>query len=100
MAFLITGTIRLPPGNVAEAKDAMLAMIAASRGEEGCLEYAYAEDVAEPGLIRVSELWRDRESLARHFATPHLATWRAAWPRLEISERKLVVYEVGDPSPV
>jgi quinol monooxygenase YgiN len=100
MALLIMGTIRLPPGNLAEARKAMRAMIDASRGEDGCLDYAYAEDVAEPGLIRVSEKWRDRESLARHFASAHIAAWRAAWPRLGISDRRLVLYEVGDPEPV
>jgi quinol monooxygenase YgiN len=88
------------PENLAEAKNAMSAMIAASRGEDGCLDYAYAEDVADPGLIRVSELWRDREALSRHFLTAHLAAWRAAWPRLGISDRDLVLYEVDDPEPV
>jgi quinol monooxygenase YgiN len=100
MAYLIVGTVRLPPENFAAAKEVMTAMIAASRGEEGCLDYSYAEDVAEPGLIRVSERWRDRDSLALHFASPHLAAWRAAWPRLGISDRNLVLYEVGDPDPV
>jgi quinol monooxygenase YgiN len=85
---------------IGEAKGAMSAMIAASRGEDGCLVYAYAEDVAEPGLIRVSELWRDRDALARHFASAHLAAWRAAWPQLGVSDRSLVLYEVGDPEPV
>jgi quinol monooxygenase YgiN len=100
MALLIVGTVRLPPDRLAAAKAVMSAMIAASRGEDGCLDYAYAEDVADPGLIRVSELWRDRDSLARHFASPHLAAWRAAWPRLGLSDRNLVLYEVGDPEPV
>jgi len=99
MALLIMGTVRLPPGNIAEARAAMADMIVASRGEDGCICYAYAEDVAEPGLIRVSELWRDRDALGRHFATAHLAAWRA-WPRLGISDRSLVLYEVGDPEPV
>jgi quinol monooxygenase YgiN len=92
-ALLIVGTARLPSENLAEAKSAMSAMIAASRGEDGCIDYAYAEDVAEPGLIRVNELWPDRDSLEHHFASPRLA----AWPRLGISDRKLVLYEVGDP---
>jgi quinol monooxygenase YgiN len=100
VALLIVGTVRLPPENLAEARVVMAAMIAASRAENGCIDYAYAEDVADPGLIRVSETWRDREVLARHFATPHLAEWRAAWPRLGISDRKLVLYEVGDPEPI
>jgi len=100
MSLLIIGTVRLPPDRLPEAKRAMAAMIAASRGEEGCIVYAYAEDVAEPGLIRVSELWRDQAVLARHFASPHLAAWRAAWPELGIRDRDLLLYEVGDPEPV
>lgn len=100
MALLIVGTVRLPPGKLEAAREVMSAMIAASRGEDGCIDYAYAEDFAEPGLIRVSELWRDRDALARHFASPHLAEWRAAWPRLELADRSLVLYEVGDPEPV
>ena len=100
MALLILGTLRLPPENLIEAKRVMASMIAASRGEDGCIDYAYAEDVADPGLIRVSELWRDRDSLARHFASPHLATWRAAWPQLGFTDRNLLLYEVGDPEPV
>ena len=100
MALLIVGTVRLPPERLAEARGVMSAMIAASRSEDGCIDYAYAEDVAEPGLIRVSERWRDRDALARHFASRHLAAWRAAWPRLGLSDRNLVLYEVGDPEPV
>ena len=100
MALLILGTVRLPPENLEEARGVMSAMIAASRGEDGCILYAYAQDVAEPGLIRVSELWRDRDALARHFASPHLAAWRAAWPRLGLTDRSLVLYVVGDAEPV
>jgi quinol monooxygenase YgiN len=100
VALLIIGSFSLPACNLGEARSVMSAMIAASRAEDGCIHYAYAEDVAEPGLIRVSETWRDRESLTRHFATPHLAMWRAAWPRLGVSHRKLLLYEVGDPEPV
>ena len=98
--MLITGTFRVPPENLDAARSVMAAMIEASRAEEGCELYSYAEDLAEPGLIRVIETWRDRPSLARHFETAHLATWRAAWPRLQISDRQLVLYEVGDAEPV
>ena len=92
MALLIVGTVRLPPERLALAKSVM---VADDRGEprRGRLHpLAYAEDVAEPGLIRVSELWRDRDALARHFASPHLAAWRAAWPRLGTSDRNLALY--------
>ncbi|WP_435416732.1 putative quinol monooxygenase [Parerythrobacter aurantius] len=98
-SIIVIGTIRLPPHKVDEARGAMRQMVEASRAEDGCLEYAYAEDVLEPGLVRVIERWRDCAALERHFAAPHLAEWRASWPDLEIGERKLVKYDAGTGMP-
>jgi len=63
VTLIIAGTVRTPPENLAGLKPHMLAMLAASRAEDGCLTYSYAEDVAEPGLIRVYEVWRDQAAL-------------------------------------
>ncbi len=95
MSLVIAGTIRVPPERLDAFRPHMLAMLEASRAEDGCLEYAYAEDVAEPGLIRVFEAWRDQAALDAHFATPHLAVWRAAWPEFGVSDRRLIAYEVA-----
>ncbi len=95
--LLITGTIRLPAGNLDVARPVMAAMLIASRAEDGCERYSYAEDIIEPGLIHVTELWRDQAALDCHFASPHIAHWRAAWPELGIHDRQLRVYEVGAP---
>ena len=74
----------------------MQRMVEASRAENGCVEYGYAEDVLVPGLIHVKELWTDQAALDRHFETAHIAEWRAAWPSLGIGERDLRLYEVGE----
>lgn len=100
MTVLVIGTVRLPAANLDRARPAMEAMMAASRAEDGCFEYAYSHDLLEPGLIRVTEAWRDREALAAHFKTAHMATWRAAFPDLQITDRRLVLYEAGEPEPV
>jgi quinol monooxygenase YgiN len=92
--LVIVGSIRLPPENLGKARTAMARMIEASRAEVGCLAYSYAEDVLEPGLIRVAEAWRDQAALDRHFASTHIAEWRGAWPELGITDRRLVAYEV------
>ena len=95
MSLIVAGTIRVPPENLAGLKPHMVAMMAASRAEDGCGAYSYAEDVAEPGLIHVFEIWRDDAALAAHFQTPHMARWRAAWPSFGVSDRRLFAYEVA-----
>jgi quinol monooxygenase YgiN len=98
--ILVAGTFRVPPAELAAFKAHMLTMLAASRADDGCLSYSYAEDVAEPGLIRVFETWRDRESLDLHMRTPHLQAWRASWAEHGVGERQLQVYVVTDVEPI
>ena len=100
MSVIIAGTVRVPPQNLAALKSHMLAMLAASRAEDCCLTYSYGEDVAEPGLIRVFEVWRDQAAIEAHFKAPHMSTWRAAWTELGVSDRKLVAYEVATERPL
>lgn len=95
--LLVLGTVRLPAENLDAARPIMKRMADASRAEEGCVEYGYAEDVFEPGLIYVKEMWTDQGVLDRHFASAHIAEWRAAWRSLGIGDRDLRVYEVGEP---
>ncbi len=98
--LLIVGTVRLPAAKLAVARPFMASMIEASRAEAGCLEYVYAEDVVEPGLIHVKERWTDQAALDRHFQTAHIAAWRSSWPSLGIGERALQLYEVDVAKPI
>jgi len=100
MTLIIAGVVRVPPQNLEGLRPHMLAMLAASRAEEGCLEYAYAEDVADPGLIRVFEVWRDQAALDAHFQTPHMVEWRSHWPQFGVSDRRLFAYEIASERPL
>lgn len=97
--LLIIGTVRVPVGHMDTARSAMSDMITASRAEPGCLQYSYAEDVLDPGLIRVTERWTSRASLADHFESQHIADWRATWAALGIGDRNLTLYEADDGEP-
>ncbi|MGX5839723.1 putative quinol monooxygenase [Mesorhizobium sp. ArgA1] len=97
--LVIIGTIRLPPERLDEARPAMQRMISGSRAEPGCLDYSYAQDVLDAGLIHVTEVWSDREALDAHFRSPHIADWRENWAALGIGERNLKLYEAGEPNP-
>ncbi len=98
--IIVAGSVRVDPVKREAARAIMEKVITASRGEDGCIDYAYAVDVLDPGLVRVWEVWRDRETLQRHFQTPHLGEWRAAWPAFGISDRKLAIYDVSGTTPL
>ena len=98
--LLIVGTIRLPPDRISDARPFMKRMVEATRAELGCHDYCYAEDVLDPGLVHVKELWSDRDALDRHFSSDHIREWRASWPDLGIGSRQLVLYEVDAPQQI
>ncbi len=100
MTLIIAGTVRVPPANLEAFRPHMLAMRTASRAEDGCRAYGYAEDVGEPGLIHVFEIWRDQDALDAHFQTTHMAAWRAAWPGFGVSDRRLTAYDVAAERPL
>ena len=98
--ILIVGTVRITGGALDTVRPAMAAMLGASRAEDGCLTYAYSQDLLDPGLIRITEGWRDRAALDAHFLTPHMAAWRAQFSSLGIVDRDLTVYSADEGSPI
>jgi quinol monooxygenase YgiN len=96
----IAGTIRVPPENLAALRPHMLVVLEASQAEDGCIVYSYAEDIQEPGLIRIFEAWRDRAALGAHGKAPHLAAWREAGRQYGVSDRRLSLYEVASETPL
>jgi quinol monooxygenase YgiN len=95
--IVVIGTIRCPVEAMDALRGPMATVVDASRAEDGCIEYAYGEDMLEPGLIRVSEVWRDQAALDRHFTQPHMDAWRAARALLGVGGRRIYLYEAGEP---
>ncbi|MEO1657168.1 MAG: putative quinol monooxygenase [Pseudomonadota bacterium] len=95
--IVVEGTFRIK--DLEATRPAMERMIEASRAEDGCVDYAYAQDLLDPHLMRVTELWRDRATFKAHLETPHLAAWRAEWDALGISDRDLRIYD-AEPKPL
>jgi quinol monooxygenase YgiN len=91
----LAGSIRLPVEKLDEARPVIRRMVEASRAEPGCLAYSFAEDLLEPGLIRIFELFRDHEAQQFHAQSQHMKDWRASWPDLGIGERQITHYEIS-----
>lgn len=95
MTVAVIGQFRMPPENMDLARSMMRKVMEATRAEQGCIEYNYAEDVLDPGLIRVSEVWESREQLMAHLKTPHMAVWGEERAALGLSGRAITVYDVS-----
>jgi quinol monooxygenase YgiN len=90
-AVIVSGTFRARAGIGPEVRAAMQLMMAASRAEDGCEAYSYAQDIEDPHLVRVFEVWRDRAAFDAHRKAPHLQAWRAQWPELGLHDPQLEV---------
>ena len=75
---MIEGWVRMTAADIERLRPAAVVMIEATRGEDGRLEYAFAQDLADPDLFRIVERWRDEAALAAHFQTPHMAAFQKA----------------------
>ncbi|MET0180106.1 MAG: putative quinol monooxygenase [Novosphingobium sp.] len=98
--IIVAGTVRIAAERLDAARPAMARVIAATRAEDGCLAYAYAQDLLDPGLIHVAERWRDRDALRAHFAAAHMVEWRAAQPGLGLFDKSLRIYETDEGEPI
>ena len=97
--ILVAGHFRIPPANLEQARPAMCRVVEETRREQGCISYSYAEDMCEPGLIRVSESWVSGAALDAHLASPHMQRWRDERTALGLSDRDITRYEVASAEP-
>ena len=70
--------VRAVPGSEGTVRDALIAMVAPTREEEGCLDYRLHAVVDDPGLFYFVALWRSEADLDAHLAEPHIADGLAA----------------------
>ena len=61
MTILVMGTIKLGEGEGAKAAKLFADHAAVVKTEEGCEEYSFAFDAADPDLVRVAERWANAD---------------------------------------
>ena len=98
--IVISGVIEVSEASVDDAVAAAATMAVATREEDGCLAYAFYQDVENPCRFRVFEEWRDDAALARHFEAPHMAAFRKVLGGLEITRREITRYVVSESGPL
>ncbi len=88
------------PGSASKVVDAVKAMETATRQEAGCLKYAFSVDIADPGMIRVTERWESLDAIKAHMTSPHMAEFNKAVMALQPKGLDIKAYEVAREVPL
>ncbi|MFN3516431.1 MAG: putative quinol monooxygenase [Novosphingobium sp.] len=94
--LLIEGWLKLASGEFEKVRDQAMAMVKATNEEEGCLHYSFAQDIADPDLIRISERWASQEALAAHSASTHMAEFNKAMGSVKREGADLRLYSAEE----
>jgi len=84
---VVIGHFLRPAESLEAAKEPMARVVAATRGEPGCIKYAFAAETGDPGMFHVSEVWESQSALDAHFETAHMKQWQADRAGLSMSDR-------------
>ncbi len=87
--------IVVEPGSASKVVDAVKKMETATRQEPGCLKYAFAVDITDPGMVRVIERWESPDAIKAHLASPHMAEFNLAVAALQPKGLDIKAFEVA-----
>lgn len=91
--IVVMGTFRVAQEHIEALLPLARKVAEETRAEQGCIQYSYAQDIADPALFHVAECWTDRPALAAHFSSAHMAEWIAARAGLGFYNRNIRLYE-------
>ena len=98
--LLISGLIELAEQDIETMKAAATVMAVETRKEDGCIQYAFYQDIENPCVFRIFEEWESDDALKVHFGAPHMATFREALSKATVVRRALTKYGVADSQPL
>ncbi len=94
--LMIEGWLKLASGEIERLRPAAQKMVATTLTEDGCLHYAFAQDVSDPDLIRISERWRDQDALGAHSASAHMAEFQKTMATMKVEGADLRLYSAEE----
>jgi quinol monooxygenase YgiN len=74
----VIARFRVVDGGEEHALRAAASVVAATRLEDGCLNYDLHQRADDSRDFMFHENWRSRDDLARHSKSAHIAAWREA----------------------
>ena len=72
----VVARIKAKPKQVAEVREALIRLVAPTRGEAGCIIYVLLQNQNDPTDFTFVEEWESHAALDRHAASEHIKATR------------------------
>jgi len=86
------GHLRMPADQLAAIQEDLNKAVGAARAQDGCISYAFAVDMEDSSIMRVSEVWRDMDAIKAHMAKPHFAELAKVLGGVDVTEQVVNLY--------
>jgi quinol monooxygenase YgiN len=94
-SVVVAGYIKVAPKDREALVKVLQAHVPRVRKKDGCIAYTFAVDVVDPNVVRMSEAWRDRQSLETHLVDDEFQGVREVLVDIEFIERSVQRYDVS-----
>ena|SRR5438552_3825087 len=71
----VIARIKAKPGTIARVKEELTKLLAATRAEDGCINFDMHQANTDAAQFLFHENWTSEAALKRHFETPHIKHW-------------------------
>jgi quinol monooxygenase YgiN len=92
---VITGYVKVAPKDRAAFVAVLGAYVPHVLKTDGCIAYAFAADLLDPNVVRMSEAWRDRQSLDAHLASDEFQGVLKELAAVDVIARSVQRHEVA-----
>ena len=91
--------VKCKPEKAEQLRDAFEAAVAPSRTVQGCLNFDIARDVTDSNSFIATEVFADKEALARQETLPQVKKVIALLPEVLAGEPEATIYHISSSEP-
>ncbi|MCW2605863.1 MAG: antibiotic biosynthesis monooxygenase [Frankiales bacterium] len=93
--LLVVATLPAKPDTREELAALLVDLAKTSRGDAGCLSYAFYADLEDPDVFISVETWDEQASLDAHMQQPHVTSGLGKLPGLLGGAPSIMVHDVA-----
>ena len=97
--IVVNVAVDIDPEHLPAMKEGIATMEAASRQEDGCLDYTFSVELNDPSRLRITEKWESMDALAAHFQAPHMGAFQALMASYPPKGMEAFFYEAEEVTP-